>query len=287
LGTKDASQLAGVYAGLATSVPDLERRDTIVISGKDKDGVAWVGCCGYYCGTFSEAWYGIRPTGHLVGMRFHEFFRIDGDKVVEVQAIWDIPHLMMQAGQWPMAPSLGLDWQVPGPATQDGLGPHANSDHTKLILDMLTAMSRHPSEGGPDVMEMDRFWHKNMSWYGPSGIGTCRGIEGFRNWHQIPFLKAMPDRGQNPKGTKAHFFGEGNYVAVTGWPNMRQTITGDGWLGIAPSGQDVTLRSLDFWRVENGIIRENWVLVDLLDMFAQIGVDVLGRMRDLNKMKVQ
>ena len=44
------------------------------------------------------------------------------------------------------------------------------------------------------VMEMDRFWHPRMTWYGPSGIGTGRGIDGFRKWHQIPFLKAMPDR---------------------------------------------------------------------------------------------
>ena len=43
--------------------------------------------------------------------------------------------------------------------------------------------------------------------------------------------------------------------------------------------------SLDFWRIENGLIRENWVLVDLLDMYHQIGVDVLARMRELTKCK--
>ena len=43
------------------------------------------------------------------------------------------------------------------------------------------------------------------------------------------------------------------------------------------------MRSLDFWRCENGLIRENWVLVDLLHVYRQIGVDVLGRMREFNK----
>jgi len=40
------------------------------------------------------------------------------------------------------------------------------------------------------------------------------------------------------------------------------------------------MRSLDFWRVENGLIRENWVLVDLLHVYAQLGVDVFERMRE-------
>ena len=64
---------------------------------------------------------------------------------------------------------------------------------------------------------------------------------------------------------------------------MRLTITDDGWMGIAPAGREVLLRSLDFWRMEDGKIRENWVLVDLLDLYAQCGVDVLARMSEFNK----
>jgi hypothetical protein len=56
-------------------------------------------------------------------------------------------------------------------------------------------MKRHPSQGGPEVMEMPRFWHEKTNWYGPAGIGTGRGIAGFRNWHQIPFLNACPIAG--------------------------------------------------------------------------------------------
>ena len=35
--------------------------------------------------------------------------------------------------------------------------------------------------------------------------------------------------------------------------------------------------------MENGLIRENWVLVDLLDLYAQVGVDVFARLREFNK----
>ena len=280
-----------VFTPFLHALPDLERRDTIVMAGPTQEGADWVGCCGYYTGTFSKAWLDIPPTGHQVAMRFHEFYRFEDGRVTEVQVLWDIPEVMMQALAWPMTPSLGREWQVPGPATQDGIiqGPYdepRSSATCQLIIDMLTAMNRHPSEGGPEVMKMNKFWHPKMNWYGPSGIGTGRGIEGFRNWHQIPFLAAMPDRGQFADQITNHFFGDGDYVGVTGWPNMIQTLTDGGWMGVAPSGKRINLRSLDFWRVENGLIRENWVLVDLLDIYDQIGVDVFARLREFNKARI-
>ena len=275
-------------AQLIKAVPDLERRDTILMAGPTDRGADWVGCCGFYTGTFAKPWLDIPATGHQVAMRFHEFYRFENDRVVEVQALWDLPEVMMQASAWPMAPSLGREWQVPAPATQDGLvpGPYdtaASEASCGIIVEMLHYMKRHPAQGGPEVMEMPRFWHPRMSWYGPAGIGTARGIRGFRNWHQIPFLNAMPDRGQYADQVTYHFFGDRNYAAVTGWPNMIQTVTHDGWMGIAPSGTRITLCSLDFWRLENGLIRENWVMVDLLDVYRQLGVDVFGRLREFNK----
>lgn len=276
------------YAPLFKSLPDLERRDYIVMAGQTEHGDYWVGCGGYYTGTFVRPWLDIPPTGHQVHMRFHEFYKFKDDKVIEIQSLWDIPEVMMQANAWPMAPSLGREWHVPGPATLDGLvegpyDPEVSDGSCRLVVEMLEHLTRHPAQGGAEVMEMPRFWHERMNWYGPSGIGTARGIAGFRNWHQIPFLNAMPDRGQSDEDTDFHFFGDKNYAAVTGWPNMIQTVTHDGWMGIAPSGKKISLRSLDFWRLENGLIRENWVMIDLLDVYRQLGVDVFARLREFNK----
>ncbi|WP_300036168.1 ester cyclase [uncultured Roseobacter sp.] len=278
----------GAYMPLLRAVPDLERRDFIVMAGPTPEGADWVGCGGYYCGTFAAPWLDVPATGHMMHLRFHEFYRVEDGRITEMQALWDIPEVMMQAGAWPMSPSLGREWHVPGPATCDGLVPGPSDEAAAMrscerIVDMLSHMKKHPSKGGPEVMEMDRFWHPKMSWYGPSGIGTGRGVSGFRNWHQIPFLNAMPDRGQYLDEIEYHFFGDRNYAAVTGWPNMVQSITEGGWLGIAPPDKKITMRSLDFWRLEDGRIRENWVMVDLLHMYDQIGVDVLARMREFNK----
>ena len=275
-----------LYAPLCAALPDLEFRDAIVMAGPDDHGHHWVGCSGHIMGTFTAPWLDIPATGHVIHMRYHEFYRFKEGRVVEVQAIWDIPELMMQAGAWPMVPPLGREMCVPCPAPQNGHVPRPwDAEHAEAskrhITEMLDHMIKFPSQGGPEVMEMPRFWHPKMNWYGPAGIGTARGISGFRKWHQTPFLNAMPDRGQFNDQITFHFFGDGDFAAVTGWPNMIQTITGDGWLGIAPAGQTISLRSLDFWRLEEGLIRENWVLVDLLDIYRQVGIDVLARMRAL------
>ncbi len=278
-----------LYAPLLAAMPDLERRDMITLKGTTPEGQDWVGCMGNYMGTMTAPWaingHLVPPTGHLTHMRYHEFFRINAGKIVEAQIIWDIPEVLMQAGAWPMAPQLGKYLCTPAPMTQDGLTAtgdgQATMDH---VIAMLTDLCKHPAQGGPEVMNLERYWHPRFNWYGPTGIGTARGIAGFRNWHQIPFLRAMPDRKLDAMGDlMSHWFGEGDYVCETGWPNMRLTLTDDGWMGIAPAGREVLLRSLDFWRTEDGLIRENWVLVDLLDLYAQCGVDVLARMSEFNK----
>ncbi|MCY4064078.1 MAG: ester cyclase [Chloroflexi bacterium] len=269
------------YAPLLAAVPDLERRDFIVMAGESQ-GANWVGCGGHYMGVFENPWLDIPPTRHLMAMRYHEFFRLEAGLVVEMQALWDIPQVMLQSGAWPMTPSLAPEWVVPGPATEDGIITAAYDEaQSRASVDWVTAMlvALQRSPEGLAAMQIDRHWHPKMMWYGPAGIGSMRRVSGFRNWHQIPFLKALPDR--SVFKDKGIMFGDGDYVAFTGWPGMSMTVSGDGWLGIAPANQKITMRSLDFWRCEKGLIRENWVLVDLLHVYEQIGVDVFERMREL------
>ena len=73
------------------------------------------------------------------------------------------------------------------------------------------------------------------------------------------------------------FFGDHDLVAFTGWPSGTATHSGEGFLGLTPTGKRFSRRSLDFWRIEDGRIRENWVMVDMLDLYRQLGVDVLAR----------
>jgi len=73
---------------LTVAFPDLERRTTILIAGESADGSIWVGCCGYYTGSFIQPWLDIPPTGHIASMRFHEFYQVRDGQIVDVQAVW-------------------------------------------------------------------------------------------------------------------------------------------------------------------------------------------------------
>ncbi len=274
------------YAPLLAAMPDLERRDYIVVGGL-QDGQHWIGCGGTYVGVFEAPWLDIPATRHLAHMRYIEYFRIDDDRIVEMRLLWDIPSVMMQARAWPMAPRLGRELFVPGPATQDGIvedeSDRGRSEQSLALVDAMVDGLHRFAAGGAEAMQLDSFWHPKMTWYGPAGIGANRRMSGFRNWHQIPFLKSLPDRFADREGGGfACYFADGDYVAYCGWPAMRATVSGDGWMGIAPSNQPITMASLDLWRCEDGLLRENWVMIDILDVWRQLGVDVLERMREVS-----
>ena len=51
----------------------------------------------------------------------------------------------------------------------------------------------------------------------------------------------------------------------------RGTHTGE-FMGIPASGNPVEMRSIDIWRVEDGMFVEHWDELNLLEMFQQMGV---------------
>jgi len=50
----------------------------------------------------------------------------------------------------------------------------------------------------------------------------------------------------------------------------RGTHTGD-LVGVPASGKPVEMRSIDIWRVQNGLFVEHWDELNLMQMFQQIG----------------
>ena len=272
----------GFWNPLRRSFPDLERRFDILLS-VPLARRRWTCAMGHFVGTFARDYLDIPATGGAAFLRYAEFRRLDADGLAdEIVLFMDFPDLMRQAGAWPLPPSLGAEMLFPSPATQDGvILTDADSRESEKTSALVGAMLKGLSEYRGDLAELksmgqERFWHPHMMWHGPGGIGTTRGLRGFQDFHQRPFLAAFPDR----RGAeKAACPAEGMYGVSFGWPSMRMTHAGGGWMGLPPTGRKLTMRVADFWRREGELLRENWVFIDIPDVLRQMGLDIFARMR--------
>lgn len=282
-----------VWGPLLHSFPDLERRDNIIIGGI-YDGREYVGAVGHLAGSFRRGWNGIPATDKVIYLRYGEFHQMVDGKIVQSTVLIDVMDFIRQAGFWPIAPSRGYEGIWSGPLAGDGLvmqPQNASESAASLqqVLDMHAALggyddSQMQGRDGLLMMPQTQFWHPKMMWYGPSGIGTTRTLEGFVDHHQLPFRIAFPshkDGKPNRKGGNNHYvrIGDGKFAATAGWPSVSGAHFGGDWLGLAPTGRAVTMRVMDFYRCDEGLIRENWVPIDIIDILRQLDVDVLARVR--------
>ncbi|MEM6282689.1 MAG: ester cyclase [Chloroflexota bacterium] len=274
-----------LWAPMKHALPDVERRNYIVAGGIYRDAT-WIGCMGHYMGTFERDWLGIPATNGAVTVRFSEGHAIRDGKIAESYVMIDFLDLMQQVGYSPIVPALGAEMQWPPPATLDGvvLTPQDNAMSKQSIERVLTMHRALGLYGGEpptrdilDKIGLEKHWHPNFMWYGPTGIGSTRGLKGFEDYHQIPFIVAFPDRGGTDMG---HFIrvGDGHYVVTGGWGYLQATHTGNDFLGLPPTGKRVNMRVMDFYRCNDETIVENWIPIDIPHLLLQMGVDVFGRM---------
>lgn len=275
----------GFFAPLMAALPDIERRTDLFFAGHwdgHIDGGAgfWVTCHGHYLGTMQAPLFGIPASGEPVWLRFGEFYRVGDDGLIaEARVLLDLVDLARQVGRPVLPPATGMELLVPGPRGGGGVllgdgDPAQGQASYELVMAMIGGLGRY-DRSNLQSMGMSAFWHPQMMWYGPGGIGSSRAIAGFERHHQKPFLTALPDR---KGGHHRARFAEGPFVASTGWPSVRATHLGP-YLGEPASGKPIGLRVMDWWRAEGGLLVENWVLLDLPDLFLQLGVDILARAR--------
>lgn len=271
-----------VWGPLLNAFPDLERRDNIIIGG-NYEGRDYVGMVGHLAGTFKQDWQGIPATGGLIYIRYGEFHQLVDGKIVQSTSLMDVLNVIKQAGFWPLAPSLGSEEMWPGPISADGvLFSEQDPDESAASLALTLAM--HKSLDNTIVerdellnMSQKQYWHPKMMWYGPCGVGANRGLEGFVDYHQRPFRIAFPERNSG----KNHYvrIGDGKYSATSGWPSVVAEHVGSNWLGLAGTNKQIEMRVMDFYLADEGLIRENWVPIDVMHILLQLDVDILARVR--------
>ncbi|RVT85716.1 hypothetical protein DXV76_08180 [Rhodobacteraceae bacterium CCMM004] len=274
----------GFYLPLRRALSHARRRDEIFIGGENRRdyGGTWVAAVTHYVGNFTAPFWGVQPSDRLAFLRAGEFYRIEGGRIAEARIILDLPDLMRQTGRFPLPAELGTEMLFPGPATHDGVlpAPDGGAESLDVVEGMLAALHGYDPDtfDSPDQTGKDGYWHPDMLWYGPAGIGSNYRWSGFVKDHRESFLRAFPDR----KGGDHYCrIGDGDYAAISGWPSMTMTHRG-AYLGVPPSGEALTLRVMDFYRCAGGRIMENWVLLDYMDLFAQMGLDLVERSNALD-----
>src|SRR5438874_6176011 len=94
--------------------------------------------------------------------------------------------------------------------------------------------------------------------------GSPPGLEGVKAIFSM-FRTGFPD----VKFNIDMMVGEGDYVATL--VHGEGTHTGQ-FIAFPPSGKHAIWRSVGFFRVQDGLIREHWGIADLLGFLIQIGV---------------
>ena len=275
--------ITGFYHPLRQSFPDL-RRDPYVFMGGESGDERYVAATGYLTGTFVQDWLTIPATGERTNIRFGQFYVMREGKIVESYLILDLLAVMRQAGFQVLPPARGAEGgKIPGPSTgdgvlltdQDGLESCKSFQLVEAMIDGLVRYDRDTLSS----MEQKRYWHPQMHWYGPCGVGTCRSLEEFEDYHQRPFLQAFPDRPlDGGGGRRLGRIAEGHYVASGGWGWLQATHGGE-YLGCPATGRRTSMRVMDFWRRAGDALMENWVPIDIVDIFQQFGVDLFDRLR--------
>ena len=127
-------------------------------------------------------------------------------------------------------------------------------------------------------MGMADFFHPDVQWYGPGGIGACLSLNGFDVFHQRPWLAAYPDRRVQDLDS---LFAEGAYSGGSGWAGVKATQPGP-YLNSAATGNRIETNSMDWWKREGEMYIENWVMLDMVHLFRQLGVDLFERLAELS-----
>ena len=274
-----------VWQPLFSAMTPMQRRQDIFMAGPNLiAGDMWVTSMGKFMGLFDKPWLDIKPTGKILLIPYCEFHRVEDGKITE-SALWlDVISVLKQSGYNPLGMQTGAEIVNPGPRTSDGVLLESQSDEeSQRTLDLIMQMCNELVGDGmhSDDDSLANTWHDDMIWFGPSGIGSTYTIDRYEKQHQGPFNAGLRNIDFN-----GHILqhAEGNFGGWFGWPNLRMN-QGDGFLGLPASDLATEMRVVDIYRRDGDKLAENWVFIDLLHYLKLLGVDVLQRYREINRIE--
>ena len=279
---------------LRHSFPDIKLEADILMGGVD-NGEDWVTGTGYLTGTFVHDWLGIPATGNKTHIHFGQFFVMRDQKIVESYCILDILSVFKQAGFQVLPNALGREGgKLQRPRGDDGVMLMEQDElqgrkSGQLVAAMWNGLGHYARERdgeNMDTMEQHHYWHPDFHWMGPTGIGTTHSIQEFQDFHQRPWLSAFGDRNLDVKSTGRDmgFLGEGSYACGGIWNQEFSTHHGQ-FQGIPATGKVMTIRDFDWYKRDGSQLIQNWIPIDLIDIYKQLGIDLFDRMHRQHELR--
>ena len=140
----------------------------------------------------------------------------------------------------------------------------SKTDETLSVIDaMVNGLNDHDIDG------MGRFFAPSFRWIGNTGCGFKNGLTEFQDNWQRPFQAAFSDKVCIDEARIT----QGEWCAAFG---RQEAVHSGPFMGIEPTGKRVEIRYMDFWKVVDGKIVDNWVNVDFAHVAAQLGVDLFN-----------
>ncbi len=140
----------------------------------------------------------------------------------------------------------------------------SRTEETLGVIDaMVDGLNDHDIEG------MGRFFSESFRWIGNTGCGFKNGLKEFQDNWQRPFQAAFSDKVCIDEARIT----QGEWCAAFG---RQEAVHSGPFMGIEPTGKRVEIRYMDFWKVVDGKIVDNWVMVDFPYVMKQLGVDAFN-----------
>lgn len=140
----------------------------------------------------------------------------------------------------------------------------SQTENTRAVIEaMVDGLNDHR------IADIGDFFSESFRWMGNQGCGTKDGLRAFQDNWQKPFQAAFSDK---VCIDEARLY-MGEWAAAFG---RQEAVHSGAFMGVAATGKRVTIRYMDFWKVEGDKITDNWVMVDFAHVLAQLGVDVFS-----------
>jgi len=252
-----------------TSFPDYHVVNEIILADEN-----WVAATGILTATHQAEWQGIAPTGNPVTMRFSDFWLIKDGKLTENWVMVDNLAVLQQIDACSIAWKFEDERQRSQESIKTFNATANGSGSAQQNLELLHAMIDVLVAPEQNLEAQKEFWAEDMIWHGPPGFGDIHGLAGFQQGVISKFYQAFPDY----NGSLDIEVADENWVAGTGY--VTGTHEGD-WLGIPATGKPVKMQFSDFWLIKDGKLAENWVMIDHVGVFEQLGVDPMtGKLKE-------